>query len=129
MELVLQVQKSKKVGTENNQILIFSFHVFCNCSDLTDHSLCPPISNEDTTASGADSVLHSETEIEVKPPESCSVQGLQVRYILLLCALFTFSKVETIFYNSFHSNKVDFVNVMRETHVYIWDYFDRELCF
>lgn len=49
--------------------------------DLTDHSLCPPISNEDTTASGADSVLHSETEIEVKPPESCSVQGLQVRYL------------------------------------------------
>ncbi|XP_022214359.2 protein eva-1 homolog C-like isoform X3 [Drosophila obscura] len=51
--------------------------------DLTDHSLCPPVSQEDltTTGSAGDAVIHSGTEIEVKPPETCTVSGLQ--YALL----------------------------------------------
>ncbi|EDW37964.1 GL12345 [Drosophila persimilis] len=51
--------------------------------DLTDHSLCPPVSQEDltTTGSAGDAVIHSGTEIEVKPPEACTVSGLQ--YALL----------------------------------------------
>ncbi|XP_034661608.1 uncharacterized protein LOC117897080 isoform X2 [Drosophila subobscura] len=51
--------------------------------DLTDHSLCPPVSQEDltTTGSASDAVIHSGTEIEVKPPETCTVSGLQ--YALL----------------------------------------------
>ncbi|BFF88917.1 uncharacterized protein DMAD_07795 [Drosophila madeirensis] len=51
--------------------------------DLTDHSLCPPVSPEDltTTGSASDAVIHSGTEIEVKPPETCTVSGLQ--YALL----------------------------------------------
>ncbi|XP_055852523.1 protein eva-1-like [Episyrphus balteatus] len=48
--------------------------------DLSDHSLCPPISQEDTTTR-SDGVVHSGTEIEVKPAEACTVSGLQ--YILL----------------------------------------------
>ncbi|XP_055911892.1 protein eva-1 homolog C-like [Eupeodes corollae] len=48
--------------------------------DLSDHSLCPPISGEDTTTR-SDGVVHSGTEIEVKPAETCTVSGLQ--YILL----------------------------------------------
>ncbi|XP_032596046.1 protein eva-1 homolog C isoform X3 [Drosophila grimshawi] len=51
--------------------------------DLSDHSLCPPVSQEDltTTGSAGDAVIHSGTEIEVKPPETCTVSGLQ--YALL----------------------------------------------
>ncbi|XP_037813038.1 protein eva-1-like isoform X2 [Lucilia sericata] len=73
--------------------------------DLTDHSLCPPISPEDLTTTGSSSsggisssntdgssvgiigssgstdVIHSGTQIEVKPPELCTVSGLQ--YTLL----------------------------------------------
>ncbi|SPP88343.1 uncharacterized protein LOC117590144 isoform X1 [Drosophila guanche] len=51
--------------------------------DLTDHSLCPPVSQEDltTTGSASDAEIHSGTEIEVKPPETCTVSGLQ--YALL----------------------------------------------
>ncbi|XP_075147092.1 uncharacterized protein LOC142221302 isoform X3 [Haematobia irritans] len=64
--------------------------------DLSDHSLCPPLSQEDLTTTGSSSgdgsagligtgsntgVIHSGTQIEVKPPESCTVSGLQ--YALL----------------------------------------------
>uniref|UniRef100_A0A1I8MYE9 SUEL-type lectin domain-containing protein n=1 Tax=Musca domestica TaxID=7370 RepID=A0A1I8MYE9_MUSDO len=64
--------------------------------DLSDHSLCPPLSQEDLTTTGSNSgdgstgligagsstgVIHSGTQIEVKPPESCTVSGLQ--YALL----------------------------------------------
>ncbi|XP_073848291.1 uncharacterized protein isoform X1 [Musca autumnalis] len=64
--------------------------------DLSDHSLCPPLSQEDLTTAGSSSgdgsagligagtntgVIHSGTQIEVKPPESCTVSGLQ--YALL----------------------------------------------
>ncbi|XP_059218177.1 uncharacterized protein LOC106082814 isoform X2 [Stomoxys calcitrans] len=63
---------------------------------LSDHSLCPPLSQEDLTTTGSSSgdgnagligtgsntgVIHSGTQIEVKPPESCTVSGLQ--YALL----------------------------------------------
>ncbi|XP_055375083.1 protein eva-1-like isoform X3 [Condylostylus longicornis] len=49
--------------------------------DLSDNSLCPPLSDEETTV-GSDGVVHSKTEIEVKPPESCQWEhGLQ--YALL----------------------------------------------
>lgn len=68
--------------------------------DLTDHSLCPPISHEDLTTTGTSSdgssvsiigssgsstgtdVIHSGTQIEVKPPELCTVSGLQVSNII-----------------------------------------------
>ncbi|KAH8310399.1 hypothetical protein KR044_001118 [Drosophila immigrans] len=52
--------------------------------DLSDHSLCPPASHEDLTTTGSAgdaAVVHSGTEIEVKPPETCTVSGLQ--YALL----------------------------------------------
>lgn len=38
--------------------------------DITDNSLCPQASDDDTTTI-LDGVIHSGTEIEVKPPESC----------------------------------------------------------
>lgn len=55
-------------------------------TDLSDHSLCPPVSQEDltTTGSAGDAVIHSGTEIEVKPPETCTVSGLQVSWISII---------------------------------------------
>uniref|UniRef100_A0A1A9V9Q0 Uncharacterized protein n=1 Tax=Glossina austeni TaxID=7395 RepID=A0A1A9V9Q0_GLOAU len=54
--------------------------------DSTDHSLCPPASQEDfTTVSSTNEhggnvgigVIHSGTQSEVKPAQSCVVSGLQ----------------------------------------------------
>ncbi|KAH8380708.1 hypothetical protein KR009_012074, partial [Drosophila setifemur] len=51
--------------------------------DLTDHSLCPPVSQEvlATSGSAGKAVIHSGTGIEGKTPEACTVSGLQ--YALL----------------------------------------------
>ncbi|XP_030369715.1 uncharacterized protein LOC115620566 [Scaptodrosophila lebanonensis] len=60
--------------------------------DLTDHSLCPPISQENsaTSGSGGEALIHIASENELKSPETCTVSGLQ--YALLQAVVDTCQK-------------------------------------